>query len=652
VFYHTELAFPGGFVGVDVFFVVSGFVITRLLLRELVTTGRIVIREFYARRIRRILPVFAVFTLVVLFVSVLVLPFAALDVSSYTGAAASAFAANLELYRDNPGYFAPAAETNPFLHTWTLGVEEQFYLVLPLALAVAWLLASRLEVKRRLTVLVVLVGFGAAVSLLANVLLTNTVEFPGIAIPAKFAFYAPVTRAWEFAAGSLIAFGEPRLTRIPRRAAIAMGVAGGVVLAYAAVRFSDKMDFPGEAALVPVLGAAALIIGGGASRRATLPLQSRVITWIGDISYSWYLWHWPAIVFTLIIWPGNHTAASVAAFGSIALASLSYGVVEQPFRLNRNLIGWKAARLAAVAISVPLVASVFVGFGARGTLGIEFAGPPGFETEWRGAGCGDQEGPVEWPWEDCFFRLPGASLGTILVVGDSHAVTTGHAVVGAGNAAGYEVAVWSWSGCPFQFGPMTLDVAPLQFPVCAEWRDAAVDLAEQLEAAVVVIVNHSEAWTSPPFWWEGDLGATEPVSGLRPANQQEALQIWGEGLKTAANTLLEGSAENIVIIGPVPEYEDFLGPSLTGSPPQLTHEDLGQQRDAVVTVEQAVVAGDPRMIYFDPAPILCPFSPCTPIQDSWWLYSDGDHLNAVGSNLLAPDLQEIFESFQPPDPIG
>jgi len=243
--------------------------------------------------------------------------------------------------------------------------------------------------------------------------------------------------------------------------------------------------------------------------------------------------------------------------------------------------------------------------------------------------------------------VSGTARGTILVVGDSHAVTTGHAVVGAGNAAGYDVAVWSWSGCPFQFGPVTLDVRPLQFPVCTEWRAAVVDLAEQLQAAVVVIVNHSELWTSPPFWWEGDLGATEPVAGMRPTTHQEALQIWGEGLRAASEAVFERGVGNVVIIGPVPEYHGFQGPSLTGSPPQLTHEDLGQQRDGVVAVDQAVVADDPRLTYFDPVPILCPSDPCTPVWDGSWLYVDADHLTVVGANLLAPALQNIFESLGP-----
>ncbi|MCH7929244.1 MAG: hypothetical protein IIA01_01920, partial [Proteobacteria bacterium] len=174
---------------------------------------------------------------------------------------------------------------------------------------------------------------------------------------------------------------------------------------------------------------------------------------------------------------------------------------------------------------------------------------------------------------------------------------------------------------------------------CNDYQWAAIDLVASIRADVVVIANRSAFWTSTD-----PEQLLVPVLGVLPKNQSEALQIWEAGLEAAINASFERGVERIVLIGPVPEFPGSGPALLRRNAGSLSQQALRERRNAVVAVEQAIVAADPRIIYFDPAPILCPTDPCSQLRDGTWLYSDGDHLNSVGSSFLAPDLQVILES--------
>jgi peptidoglycan/LPS O-acetylase OafA/YrhL len=349
---HAGVPFlSGGYVGVDVFFVLSGFLITGILLAEFADRGTISLRRFYRRRARRILPA-AVLTLVVTDVAAHhLLNFVRAREAVNDSIWSALFAANVHFAREGSDYFAQGQPPSPFLHFWSLAVEEQFYVVWPSLLAV--LLALRL--RRRL--LVVLVAFGAA-SLVWSIHVTAT-------SPAT-AYYSTFARAWELALGAALAVAAPQLRRLPARMGLACGWLGLVAIGYTAWAYSDGTPFPGSAALVPATGAA-LVIGAGlvATDRAfdvRRLLALAPLRYLGDRSYAFYLWHWPVLILATE-YAGRELSLG-AKLGLLAFAFLlsvaSYRFVENPIRRMRPTLRVGGMLGLAAATAVVLVALVII----------------------------------------------------------------------------------------------------------------------------------------------------------------------------------------------------------------------------------------------------------------------------------------------------
>jgi peptidoglycan/LPS O-acetylase OafA/YrhL len=391
----------GGFVGVDVFFVISGFLISGIILDE-TRLGEFSLRGFYARRIRRIFPAL----LLVLVVSLLagwwlLLPADMVRLGNQL-AASAAFVSNFYLWFQS-GYFSPDARTFPLLHLWSLGVEEQFYIVWPLIIiGLRWK-------PNWIIFAIVLIGLS---SFCLNVALADNHEAD---------FYSPVTRAWELMLGASLAWLRRRddMARPSRRSADIATIAGLVLIVGSALLFDQQSSYPGWLALVPTIGASLIIWGGANSRAGSSFLSARALVFVGLISYPLYLWHWPLLVFSAAFKfaPLTQLEAGLVVAASFILAWLTYELVESRFRTGRTNRA-KIATLGTGMIFVAVAGFVIIegqGFETRFPKELlEIAEVRGYPTSWRvdeclidpkkettfGKGCMEEARPLLFVWGD------------------------------------------------------------------------------------------------------------------------------------------------------------------------------------------------------------------------------------------------------------
>ena len=631
VVYHTGVGLPGGFVGVDIFFVVSGYVIARLLLRELEATGAISLREFYARRARRLLPALVAVTAVTLGISLLVLsPFGEQQDAIAAARATALFGANLYFLRQQA--YLELAE-NPLRHMWSLGVEEQFYALMPLLIvAVAW--AARHLRFRVTTVLGVGVAISTAVSFTGSYLLSSgrgsTLMDRWVgATPDRVAFFSPATRAWEFGVGIacalvpvvVVAAGVRRGARLAWRA---VGMAGGVGLAWSAVALDVLDRFPGTAALAPVLGTAALILASAGDTATTRVLSARWLTWIGDRSYGWYLWHWPFVVAAEALWPDRPWVLIVASIVALGPTMVSYAYLEQPIRRRVNLHGRRAVALGVACTAIPLALAWPTGVGTSAISGRPFEVRDAW-TESRAAvirGCFgvDQR---SWRASHC---LVGGSGGPIVgLVGDSHAASVSDGVIAAGRE--WSVAIVSQPGCPLmRFGPLGSDG-------CGAATAETLAIVDRVGARVLVIANAATRYVV----LERE-GGTPQIAEERRETYVDAY------VRTVEALVLEG--RRVVVILEVPTMTFSRRVSLLRPNPAPLVTPLANQVDrneiARMIVER--LGGDDRISIVDPAPILCPSSACSPIIGGEWAYMEASHLGPYGASLLSGVIGEAIDT--------
>jgi peptidoglycan/LPS O-acetylase OafA/YrhL len=363
VLYHASV--PGisaGFIGVDVFFVISGFVITSLLAREYAASGRISLVQFYARRARRILPAASVVTVVTVVATYHFLGVYPGLLTATDGRWAALFSANVHFGQLGTSYLGAEQPPSPLQHMWSLGVEEQFYLVWPAIFLLATVRATsaRSVVIRLLSVLLVAILVSYAWSII------ETASSPA------WAFFSPFTRACELALGALVAIGAPFIAKIPGRFAPWVGFVGLTGVIASAVVFTKTTPFPGSAAFIPTASTALIVIAGGIrpSSLAEGILRVRPLQFLGSRSYSIYLWHWP-----LLIIAAEHAGKPVLPFResavlvlvAIVIADLTYRLIENPIRRSHYL---REHPLSSIALGAGLVGVTFVAMGLAANVRI------------------------------------------------------------------------------------------------------------------------------------------------------------------------------------------------------------------------------------------------------------------------------------------
>ncbi|RWB09832.1 MAG: acyltransferase [Mesorhizobium sp.] len=495
LFHFGVSAIPGGFTGVDIFFVISGYLISGSLLDDL-ERGQFSIGRFYWRRARRILPAL---TFVILLASIaawfILLP-SDLHEFSLSVIAASTFWSNIYFWKTT-NYFSIDAELRPLLHTWSLSVEEQYYIFAPILLYLIYRYVS----KRWLTVLLPMAIGSFALAVIATSLAPTA------------GFYLLPTRIWELALGAMLMVRKPPVLA-SRLAADLIGLAGFALIAFGFVMISDSDPFPGYNALFPCIGTALLIYAGQDSADRPAPVATRVLrlaplVWVGLISYSLYLVHWPINSFVHYLSLKTVGVPTIIAMtvASFALAAFSWKYVEQPFRHKRAY----TAPLPIFAFSATAIVLLCAG-GLAGALGNGFPQRfPDFSTErirvgdWRNGICFNENGTriEDWNLADCT-RTTGFATN-VLLWGDSFAA---HYVPGLEpNAQKIQANViqYTYAGCP-----PDLTYFSYARPACTRFNERALSIIRDANIQAVIL---SGRWTD--YQARGFDGLQKTIDRLR-----------------------------------------------------------------------------------------------------------------------------------------
>jgi peptidoglycan/LPS O-acetylase OafA/YrhL len=650
ILFHANFFFPGGFIGVDVFFVISGYLITQIIEREL-KVHRFSVLVFYQRRIRRIFPalfvMFAVSTLIAYFV---LLPLELKNYGKSLGAS-SAFSSNVLFYRWS-GYFGPISEYTPLLHTWTLSVEEQFYLCWPLLLGALGIpAASKWKVPASVFVLC------GALILSAHWVNSNP----------KAAFYLLPSRAWELALGALLSFPvvSRLLARLPRTVASVASLAGICLLCITVTTYSKMTPFPGFAALPPCLGAALIIAAGeGGPSIGGRILSLRPLVWIGLISYSLYLWHWPILVFGPLI--ANRELNAVERGNLIVLtfivAWLSWRFVESPFRNAHGVRSgsrtWVIGGLGTSAVFVAVGAVLFM----RDGLPARRPEVDSFLKEVTADEKSLQESPclarkASLPRaEGCLLGAPSPASPQYEVAlwGDSHATQLAPVLNEIGQTLGVTIREITKAGCAPIPGVRLLPVNEWTVE-CPAFNDAALKaLLAEKHVRVVVLASRWDVFV------DGDTLLT--FDGARPSFK-DSRQLFISSLRKLLTALVE-SGRQVVLVGEVPlppselitciararfRHLDENGcainksrsPTQTGYPnrPVVDTEYLVNQAllEAVLHLESGV-----QIVH--PYEHLCGDQGCKVQANGRLLYMDNTHLSYNGARLLESSLAKSITS--------
>jgi peptidoglycan/LPS O-acetylase OafA/YrhL len=634
VLYHYRLpGFSGGFVGVDIFFVISGFLITSLIHAEM-GEGRFSILRFYERRIRRIFPaIFALLAAVTVVALVLLFP---RDLLQYARSliATTLFASNIEFWQ-RAGYFDTAADLKPLLHTWSLAVEEQFYLVWP-----AILFASRRAGPRLLLLIVC-----------AILLLSLAESEREVAQAPTAAFYLLPSRMWELMLGAVLAVAQ---LRAPQSAVTGNVIAGlGLTLiAWAVCSYGPDTPFPGLAAIPPCLGAALLIYTGeNRALFATRALSVAPLVFIGLISYSLYLWHWPLYVFAKYYASAplgaGETLALILMSGS--LAWLSYRFVEQPFRQRKDLFhGRRLFALAGAAMSIAIVVGIAIAAGKglpqRYPADVRMLLAGANDREHRRGHCFNLTAAQVREGRLCRIGDPTAKIDFVFW-GDSHADALLPAVEDAAKARHRAGLFASRSACPPLIGVERVDVAGGN---CRAFNDEVMKaIAASNIAEVVIAARWARDAEGTGYGDETETTAFLADDHSRQRSVAEDRAVFARGLERTIDALVRAK-KKVVIVGPVPEVSRYVPEALAKvkyfglkDDVRPTTEEF-RRRQAFVLQSLARVAKTYPLTILYPDRELCADGSCAVEADGRSLYVDTNHLSAFGARRLAPLLEPVF----------
>jgi peptidoglycan/LPS O-acetylase OafA/YrhL len=663
----------GGFVGVDVFFVLSGFLITGLLVDEVRRSGTISLADFYARRIRRLLPLSTLVLVATAVATFLLIP--PIDRKGIAGdlVGAALWGANWRFAAESTQYMADT-DKSPVLHFWSLSVEEQFYVVWPLLLL---LLVGRTGLaKRAWSVVFRRMTLGLGVLVAVSLFLSWQLA----ADASPFAYFGLHTRAWELGIGAALALARPVLPLLSRPAAHVAAAAGALMVVASALVMDETTPFPGTAALVPVLGTALLVAAGaripdeGVARALSHPVPR----YIGRISYAWYLWHWPVLVLAKAHFgqasegaadgaaateaPWTVIVAAVAL--SFALSVASHHLFEQPMRQARFLTGSRVRSLQAggalVAVSLlfsgGLVASGLASGEQRAVdapaaasaaesklLGTEVAdlGPrtpdEARADEPRGgpcyAGFSSTSAP---PPEQCRVGPASGAKRTIVLLGDSHAHAWRPAFERAAKENGWTVYFWAKSACNISDVAVYSRTQKARYANCIEWREKVLDQVASIKEVDAVVIGRYPVYANSVLLPDGSQTTADTVGPVWTAASRRTFDRLGK------------VTDRIVMLHDVPWPTGNVPSCLSENPDDVEACAFDREKRSGLDAPllKAEKAADPKAVRLvDLTNVICPEQRCQVVTSAGQIkYRDNTHLSAGYSTALWRPLSERLEA--------
>ena len=613
VLFHAGVpALAGGFVGVDLFFVLSGYFITGLLVREQAESGGVNLMEFYGRRALRLLPSLIVVLLVTL--AAVMWLYAPIDQPTIAAnaRAVALSAGNYEFARTAVDYFSSAA--NPLLHTWSLAVEEQFYVVWPLLFLLVGAMA-----ERRLLAALAIAGLA---SFAASLWLTTTAQ--------PWAFFGMPTRIWEFALGGVVALLlRPSAERDARRGAL-LQIAALAAIGFAVISYDRATSYPGVAALVPALAAAALLVGGAwaPASAASRMLSTPALQWLGRLSYAWYLWHWPLVgigaVLDRDIGVGGRLVWSGAALG---LAWLTQRFIESSARegrLARIRTEWLAPAALVVSVGAALVAH-----GALRVAERRVASP-----EQRTLAMARRDRMQHDCWATTVDDLKGpcelgdrTSSTVIMLLGDSHAEHWLAGLDRAGRERGWKIVAMVKGGCPVADMPELMNARLKRYyHECTRYREAMLQRIVSARPAAVILSS-----------WDHYI----PPDGTG-SDRQVTPEMWRRGLRRTYERLT-GAGLPVVAIRGTPRTWFDVPACLSRQAARLpfagpcSYERARSLSPAALEAQAAAARGLP-IRFVDMNDQICPTRECGVVRNGVVVFTDDNHLTASFSRSMAPVL--------------
>ncbi|MCZ8164279.1 MAG: acyltransferase family protein [Silanimonas sp.] len=605
--------FGGGFFGVDVFFVISGFLITGLLVDEFRTTGRFDAARFYERRVRRLLPAFAIVMATTLALAAILLSPAELARHAKEASWAAAWMANIHQVWSDTSYFGETRESGLFLHAWSLSVEEQFYLLWPILLLAAWRLARGASGLRRFVPLATVLAFAWGVW--------------RAHIDPLSAYFLPDARAWQLMLGACAFLWVD--TRRPSGSGRWFGVLGLILVVSAAVGFDKSSGNLMLLAALPAFGAALLLVAGaGGVGRVTSALGSRWPVAVGRVSYGWYLWHWPALIFAALLAPDNLLVRALAVLGSFAAAVGMYHWLERPIRKRSadrpsrvvlaGAMGSIALALLALWISRVTVQPEEGGHAALHPIQALAVAP-----EYNHYGCDDWYRSSEL--RPCFVPPQTAGAPTVIVTGDSIGLQFFPAFRQIFAARGWNLIIVTKSACPMVDRPFYYARIGREFTECSQWRASVAEFIRDFDPNLVLVGSAGDY----PFDAEQWRSGTEDF--LR--------SIAGEG-------------REVILLGPTPMLPfDGLqclmrhhheAPDAVDSP-ECSVTLVDAEWRGVNGALRAAVEAVPDTRFVDLSALPCPEGVCSAWNRGQLAFRDSQHLNPPFALTLAPELEQLLD---------